>query len=172
MKFDVAFAEMKQGCKIKRPTWAGYWTWDEKQETIRMHCRPEESDTGEPVLDIRDTQRVEYTLRNVLADDWMFADEGNTPLLGGKQKGLSFGDAIKMAKLYGKRIRRKGWNGKNQFVELATCISYKNAEGDCINAQHDAIGNAAFAFVGTSGVQIGWLASQADMLATDWEVVE
>ena len=172
MKFDVAFAEMKQGCKIKRPTWAGYWTWDEKRETIRMHCRPEESDTGEPVLDIRDTQRVEYTLRNVLADDWMFADEGNTPLLGGKQKGLSFGDAIKMAKLYGKRIRRKGWNGKNQFVELATCISYKNAEGDCINAQHDAIGNAAFAFVGTSGVQIGWLASQADMLATDWEVVE
>lgn len=172
MKFDVAFAAMKQGCKIKRPTWAGYWTWDEKQETIRMHCRPEESDTGEPVLDIRDTQRVEYTLRNVLADDWMFADEGNTPLLGGKQKGLSFGDAIKMAKLYGKRIRRKGWNGKNQFVELATCISYKNAEGDCINAQHDAIGNAAFAFVGTSGVQIGWLASQADMLATDWEVVE
>ena len=172
MKFDVAFVAMKQGCKIKRPTWAGYWTWDEKQETIRMHCRPEESDTGEPVLDIRDTQRVEYTLRNVLADDWMFADEGNTPLLGGKQKGLSFGDAIKMAKLYGKRIRRKGWNGKNQFVELATCISYKNAEGDCINAQHDAIGNAAFAFVGTSGVQIGWLASQADMLATDWEVVE
>ena len=172
MKFDVAFAAMKQGCKIKRPTWAGYWTWDEKQETIRMHCRPEESDTGEPVLDIRDTQRVEYTLRNILADDWMYADEGNTPLLGGKQKGLSFGDAIKMAKLYGKRIRRKGWNGKNQFVELATCISYKNAEGDCINAQHDAIGNAAFAFVGTSGVQIGWLASQADMLATDWEVVE
>ena len=124
MKFDVAFVATKQGCKIKRPTWAGYWTWDEKQETIRMHCRPEESDTGEPVLDIRDTQRVEYTLRNVLADDWMFADEGNTPLLGGKQKGLSFGDAIKMAKLYGKRIRRKGWNGKNQFVELATCISY------------------------------------------------
>ena len=172
MKFDVAFVAMKQGCKIKRPTWAGYWTWDEKRETIRMHCRPEESDTGEPVLDIRDTQRVEYTLRNVLADDWMFADEGNTPLLGGKQKGLSFGDAINMAKRYGKRIRRRGWNGKNQFVELATCISYKNAEGDCINVQHDAIGNAAFAFVGTSGVQMGWLASQADMLATDWEVVE
>lgn len=163
---------MKAGAKVKRPSWAGFWSWDEKKETIRMHCRPEESDTGEPVLDIRETQRVEYTLRNVLADDWMIADEGNTPLLGGTQKGLSFGDAIKMAKLYGKRIRRRGWNGKNQFVELATCISYKNAEGDVINAQHDAIGNAAFAFVGTSGVQIGWLASQADMLATDWEVEE
>lgn len=172
MRFETALDAMKAGAKVKRPSWAGFWSWDEKKETIRMHCRPEESDTGEPVLDIRETQRVEYTLRNVLADDWMIADEGNTPLLGGTQKGLSFGDAIKMAKLYGKRIRRRGWNGKNQFVELATCISYKNAEGDVINAQHDAIGNAAFAFVGTSGVQIGWLASQADMLATDWEVEE
>lgn len=172
MRFETALDAMKAGAKVKRPSWAGYWSWDEKKETIRMHCRPEESDTGEPVLDIRDTQRVEYTLRNVLADDWIYADETNCPVLGGNQKRLSFGDAIKMAKLYGKRIRRRGWNGKNQFVELATCISYKNAEGDVINAQHDAIGNAAFAFVGTSGVQIGWLASQADMLATDWEVVE
>ena len=172
MRFETALDAMKAGAKVKRPSWAGYWSWDEKKETIRMHCRPEESDTGEPVLDIRDTQRVEYTLRNVLADDWMYADETNCPVLGGNQKRLSFGEAIKMAKLYGKRIRRRGWNGKNQFVELATCISYKNAEGDCINVQHDAIGNAAFAFVGTSGVQIGWLASQADMLATDWEVVE
>ena len=172
MRFDTELDAMKAGAKVKRPSWAGYWSWDEKKETIRMHCRPEESDTGEPVLDIRDTQRVEYTLRNVLADDWMYADETNCPVLGGNQKRLSFGEAIKMAKLYGKRIRRRGWNGKNQFVELATCISYKNAEGDVINAQHDAIGNAAFAFVGTSGVQIGWLASQADMLATDWEVVE
>ena len=172
MRFETALDAMKAGAKVKRPSWAGYWSWDEKKETIRMHCRPEESDTGEPVLDIRDTQRVEYTLRNVLADDWIYADETNCPVLGGNQKRLSFGEAIKMAKLYGKRIRRRGWNGKNQFVELATCISYKNAEGDVINAQHDAIGNAAFAFVGTSGVQIGWLASQADMLATDWEVVE
>lgn len=28
------------------------------------------------------------------------------------------------------------------------------------------------AFVGTSGVQMGWLASQADMLADDWMVVD
>ena len=172
MKFAVALDAMKAGAKIKRPAWAGYWDWDDVEETIRMHCRSEESDNGEPVLDIRETQRVEYTLRNILADDWMYADETNCPVLGGTQKRMSFGEAIQMAKLYGKRIRRRGWNGKNQFVELATCISYKNAEGDVINAQHDAIGNAAFAFVGTSGVQIGWLASQADMLATDWEVVE
>ena len=33
------------------------------------------------------------------------------------------------------------------------------------------IGNKALAFVGTSGVQLGWLASQADMLADDWMIV-
>lgn len=83
---------------------------------------------------------------------------------------VDFGSAIEAAKA-GKKIRRHGWNGKNQYVELATCISYKNAQGEIINVEHDAIGNKALAFCGTSGVQMGWLASQADMLADDWEIV-
>ena len=81
---------------------------------------------------------------------------------------MDFGQAIKDVKA-GKRIQREGWNGKNQYVELATCISYKNTKGEIVNANHDAIGNNALAFVGTSGVQLGWLASQADMLAEDWK---
>ena len=84
---------------------------------------------------------------------------------------MLFGDAINLAK-QGKKIQRSGWNGKNQYVELATCISYKNAAGEVINCEHEAIGNQALAFVGTSGVQIGWLASQSDMLAADWKIVE
>lgn len=83
---------------------------------------------------------------------------------------MIFGLAIQEAEC-GKRIQRKGWNGKKQYVELASCISYKNSEGEIINCNHENIGNRAFAFVGTSGVQIGWLASQADMLADDWQVV-
>ena len=84
---------------------------------------------------------------------------------------MSFGLAIEAAKK-GKRIARKGWNGKGQYVELATAISYASPTGAVVNAEHDAIGNQALAFVGTSGVQMGWLASQADMLADDWEIVE
>lgn len=84
---------------------------------------------------------------------------------------MDFGQAIKEVKA-GKRIQRDGWNGKNQYVELATCISYKNPKGEIINANHNAIGNNALAFVGTSGVQLGWLASQSDMLAEDWKCVE
>lgn len=84
---------------------------------------------------------------------------------------MLFGEAINLCK-QGKQIQRKGWNGKNQYVELATCISYKNAQGEIVNCEHEAIGNKALAFVGTSGVQIGWLASQADMLSDDWQVVD
>lgn len=83
---------------------------------------------------------------------------------------MSFSDAIKAVHM-GLRIRRAGWNGKNQYVEMATCISYKNAAGEIVNCEHEAIGNKALAFVGTSGVQMGWLASQADMLADDWEII-
>lgn len=84
---------------------------------------------------------------------------------------VDFGEAIKLVKK-GKKLQRDGWNGKNQYIELAWCISYKDANGKVINAEHEAIGNKAIAFVGTSGIQMGWLASQADMLAEDWKVVE
>ena len=84
--------------------------------------------------------------------------------------GMSFGLAIEAAKK-GHRISRAGWNGKGQYVEIATRISYVGPDGEIVNAEHDAIGNRALAFVGTSGVQMGWLASQADMLADDWTIV-
>ena len=85
--------------------------------------------------------------------------------------GMGFGWAIEAAKM-GEKIARAGWNGKNQYVELATCVSYKNAATEIVNVDHQNIGNKALAFVGTSGVQLGWLASQADMLANDWYIVE
>lgn len=82
---------------------------------------------------------------------------------------FDFGTAIQIMKQGGK-VSRKGWNGKKQYIELASNISYTNADGYVINCEHDAIGNKAIAFVGTSGVQMGWLASQADMLAEDWRI--
>lgn len=78
-----------------------------------------------------------------------------------------FGTAIGMVK-NGKRMKRKGWNGKNQFIELATNVSFKRPNGEVVNVNHTEMGNKAIAFHGTSGVQLGWLASQADMLSEDW----
>lgn len=84
---------------------------------------------------------------------------------------VNFGEALELLKK-GKRVAREGWNGKKQYIQLATGISYVSADGKLVNCEHEAIGNKAIAFVGTSGVQMGWLASQADMLAEDWIKVE
>lgn len=164
MKFSEAFKLMKNGEKVKLPSWGGYWYWDAEKETVMMHTK-----CGY-VLDIRETNRTEYTLLNVCSDEWIIADEENCPVLGGEIT-FSFGDAIKYLKR-GLRVKRKGWNGKNQYIELAKNISYMTPDGIVQNCDHDAIGNQAIAFVGTSGVQMGWLASQADMLAEDWCFVD
>lgn len=87
------------------------------------------------------------------------------------KENLNFGTALEAIK-DGMKASRAGWNGKNQFIELATRISYVNMCGDHINIMHKNIGNNAIAFIGTSGIQLGWLASQADMLANDWYIFD
>lgn len=164
MKFTEALKTMKEGAKVKLPSWGGYWYWDADKETIMVHTKDGE------VLDIRETKVVEYTTLNICSDEWIFADEVNCPELGGEAT-FSFGEAIKYLKR-GLKVKRKGWNGKNQHIEIAKAISYLSPNGVIVNCEHDAIGNQAIAFVGTSGVQMGWLASQADMLADDWVFAE
>lgn len=164
MDFKEALQKMKKGIPMKLPSWGGYWCWDEENQTIIMYTRDNKR------MDIRETQSVEYTLSNVLSDEWMPASGDNCPILGGEAT-FGFGDAIKYLKR-GLKVARKGWNGKNQHIELATRISYVTADRILYNCDHEAIGNNAIAFVGTSGIQIGWLASQADMLAEDWVFVD
>lgn len=84
---------------------------------------------------------------------------------------MTFGEALEAIKS-GKKVSRDGWNGKKQYIELAQNISYINSNGETINVDHDTMGNKAIAFVGTSGIQLGWLASQADMLSEDWRIKE
>ena len=85
--------------------------------------------------------------------------------------GLPFGYAIMQCLYNGKRIKRKGWNGIDQYVEYR-----------CVNIEYGEVGKSvtSFAFVfhgrnihtGETNVQVGWLASQADMAADDWVIVE
>lgn len=160
MKFADAFEAMKNGSKAKLPSWGSYWYWDSKKNTIMIHTKDGEE------LDIRGTRVVEYTIMSMLSDEWIIADETNCQHLGGEAT-FSFGEAIKYLKR-GMKVKRKGWNGKKQYIELAREISYLTPDGHIVNCDHDYIGNNAIAFYGTAGVQMGWLASQADMLAEDW----
>lgn len=85
--------------------------------------------------------------------------------------GMTIGQAIEALEK-GKRCARKTWNGKNQYIELVTNASYVDKDGKVVNAIHETMGNKVIAFVGTSGVQLGWLASQADLLSKDWYIVK
>ena len=164
MEFKKALELMKQGMKMKLPSWGGYWFYDNEKETIIMHTKEGEE------LDIRETDRVEYTTLNICSNDWVIADKNNCPQLGGVAT-FGFDEAIKYLKR-GLKVKRKGWNGKEQYIELATNVSFKTPNDEVINVDHADMGNKAVAFHGTSGIQLGWLVSQSDMLSNDWIFVE
>lgn len=67
MVFGQALEEMKQGEKVKLPSWSGYWYWDKDKKTVMMHTKDGED------IDIRDTKQVEYTLSNIAKDTWEIA---------------------------------------------------------------------------------------------------
>lgn len=160
MVFGKALEALKAGYKVKLPSWVGYW--EKEGDTVKMHCK------DGVVLDIRETEDVFYTLAFIASDEWEIVGDCDINL---NIRTVRFGEALRLVK-QGKKARRKGWNGKGQYIELAQNISYQNMDGDIVNCDHENIGNQAIAFVGTSGVQMGWLASQADMLADDWVVLD
>lgn len=74
MSFTEAFKRMKAGHKIKLPSWGGFWYWDAEKETIMMQCRDKDNGEKGDLLDIRDTKMVEYTLNNILSNEWLIAE--------------------------------------------------------------------------------------------------
>ena len=162
MKFAECSAALHEGKKIKLSTWKNAY-WYVKDGVLINHF---EGGQELPTSDL-----FPRDLLMVMDDRWEIVEDKDDNKKPTPSDTISFGDAINFLKV-GKKVARKGWNGKNQYIQIATGISYKAASGEIVNCEHDAIGNKAIAFVGTSGVQMGWLASQADMLAEDWYVVE
>ena len=99
-----------------------------------------------------------------------------------KTSGMTFGEALHELKA-GRRVARKGWNGKNMFLYLVkgTTVPVNLLRGNCAraiaekcnslpSAEQDIGGHIDMIAVDGS-VVVGWLASQTDMLAEDWEDV-
>ena len=88
--------------------------------------------------------------------------------------GMNFGLALEAAKK-GSKITRRGWNGKGMYVFLADAVEFHtdadlseywgNVDGVCVLP-------VLVLRTAKGDLQPGWLASQNDMLADDWEVVE
>lgn len=96
---------------------------------------------------------------------------------------MNFGKAIESLK-QGKKVAREGWNGKNMFVALMPGMklhSKNSGKIPCVNdrtAQH--VGNdkelECLPYLAMFTAQQTWLpawsASQTDILAEDWGIVE
>lgn len=85
-----------------------------------------------------------------------------------KVHGLSFGAAIDAVKA-GKKIARKGWNGKGIYLELQVPDEHSKMTLPYIYIVTDSlVTDNPHAPKG----RVPWLASQTDMLADDWYIVE
>ena len=97
--------------------------------------------------------------------------------------GMTFGLAIEALKL-GKKVSRKGWNGKGMFIYLTTggitpVINLKQETAKNLFGEHallecDVTVNIKSHIdmrAADGSIVIGWLASQTDMLAEDWQIV-
>lgn len=81
---------------------------------------------------------------------------------------MTFGQAIENLKR-GYRVRRRGWNGKGIYLELQVPDEYSKMTQPYIYiVTTKLITDNPEAPKGV----VPWLASQTDMLAEDWEIVE
>ncbi len=95
---------------------------------------------------------------------------------------MTFGEALEALKA-GKRVARSGWNGKNMWLALWPAGTWHATSGLFEDApalrEHALANRSKSADVGPCIVMraadgllvFGWLASQTDMLASDWELV-
>jgi hypothetical protein len=75
----------------------------------------------------------------------------------------TFGWAVKQMQ-NGARVRRAGWNGKGMYLFIVLNWTFTDGANDNSPTQ-------PFICLKTvSGSDVPWLASQTDMLATDWEI--
>lgn len=64
----------------------------------------------------------------------------------------------------GEKIRRAGWNGKGMWLKLQVPDAHSKMTLPYIYIEYPE-GHAAY----PNGSRVPWLASQTDILATDWE---
>lgn len=93
-----------------------------------------------------------------------------------KTDGLTFGLAIEAMKK-GEKVARKGWNGKGMFIYYVPENVYP-ANGNKLGTMNGVFENDLVpygAYIAMKTAQnnvVPWLASQTDVLAEDWEIVE
>lgn len=88
--------------------------------------------------------------------------------------GLSFGNAIEALKI-GKKVARAGWNGKGMFLFLVHGSTFKVSRAPLLGIYPEGteINYCPHIDMKTADDKVvPWLASQTDVLADDWSVID
>jgi hypothetical protein len=90
---------------------------------------------------------------------------------------FGFGMAIELMRDHGMAVARKGWNGKGEFLAFVPGDEWHLSDGEKNRTEHTlgavATDKAPFIAMKTAdNLVVPWLASQPDMLAVDWRIVE
>lgn len=86
--------------------------------------------------------------------------------------GMNFGLAIEAMKK-GLRVARAGWNGKGMYVFLVSEVEFFTmADISEFDDQDVEVSDLLVLRTAQKTFQPGWLATQSDMLADDWYIVE
>ena len=89
---------------------------------------------------------------------------------------MNFGHALDALKV-GRKVARAGWNGKGMFLYYVPAASYP-AQRNTLKTlagmfPDDMVPYCAYIAMKTAQDNVvPWLASQTDMLAEDWTVIE
>lgn len=95
------------------------------------------------------------------------------------QKNLNFGQAI-VALKQGQRVCRLGWNGKGMYLWLLPAANVKaewcrephlKAQAESNGGSIECLGSIRM-MTADRKVLTGWLASQTDILAEDWQILD
>ena len=92
---------------------------------------------------------------------------------------MNFGEALELLK-QGKKIARSGWNGKGMFIILVSGTNnVKPYDGTpykqvCNFKKQETINILPHIdmYSAQGEMVVGWLASQTDILAEDWEPID
>lgn len=87
-----------------------------------------------------------------------------------------FGTAIHLLKR-GRKVARKGWNGKGMFLYFVPANSYPASRNTLETLkgefENDLVPYGAYIAMKTAQDNVvPWLASQTDVLAEDWELIK
>lgn len=178
MTFAAVEKALREGKKIKLPKWKNAY-WYMKDGVLMNHFE------DAPVeKDVPTTRLFPHDLLWVLRDDWeIVEDDEQTSNLTATLvpvPDFSFSVALDYLK-QGKKVARKGWNGKGMFLVLcpgsavpADRMKVKAVKKFYQDVKQDTvIINPHIDMKAVDGTYVtGWLASQTDMLADDWNIVE